>query len=846
MGVRGPCAIVFSFSITASLLAGAEALSLPQSIQTADALTAHVPRKVEGRAANSLGALQEAWRLNASVAANASSSSSSSSSTEEAEAEASLLDAVGYDELEEESFGGSAAAGQAAAAATASLLRARPAKQAAAAAAAASSLVREQARVLPQEAPKKVSGADLSALDAAVSSTVADAVRNWARGLYETSVSVVDSTDAAQSVSAAAYAAGAAGGVAARTQAKKQVPEEESSLGTHAWAFVVLGGLFGFFARGWVPKAQPMDVPPLSESFESMQQEAAVKKATLAEPEAAPAVAPPPPAAAQAAPGKGKACSDDGKQEDPSKEKAAAPAPPPKGKAPPLPGQAKGGKGPPPPGAKGAKGPPLPAPPAKGKAQKGGKPAGKGKTAGKGAKEDAEAGGGLAPPFGKRVHWRVLADWNLEKTVFGEIDPYGPAYPPLNVTRIRDLFLAQQPAFSNALAEGQKNGRKGLRQSETNANQVCLLSEKWAQNFQIIMRQVQVPTDDLCDVLMQLKLDEGEVSVDLLDHVASNLLPPLLENTKLFEYKGDPSELRAIERLLFPLTKVPRLQARVRVLLFHSGIEAKYSALMGRIETMRSGCTQLRKSTCMKHLLASGLRVGNYLNYGQDADAEGIAHGIATTNLLKLSDFRTSHTGDASALHCVVLHLQTVNIRLPWDLLAELSSVVEGRLCKRDEVSEIFDEVKGFVEEANFVVEEAKNGEPLGYTDEPLSILRKCGTEAADWSNRLQVEWASCYDYGLRVLEYFGERANYKPDDEEGPAALQRFFVSVKDLSRQLEAAWKELIPAAAKVRADKDKDNESLTVGGKTSSAPSVLEEPHALTDEELANRVKEPCLQQ
>ncbi|CAE7935885.1 unnamed protein product [Symbiodinium sp. KB8] len=68
-----------------------------------------------------------------------------------------------------------------------------------------------------------------------------------------------------------------------------------------------------------------------------------------------------------------------------------------------------------------------------------------------------------------------------------------------------------------------------------------------AQNLAIILRQVALPTEELCDVVRGLRL-QHPISTEALEHIHEFLLPPLLESAEMFaSYDGPLQSLRDVE-----------------------------------------------------------------------------------------------------------------------------------------------------------------------------------------------------------------------------------------------------------------------------------------------------------
>jgi formin 2 len=231
---------------------------------------------------------------------------------------------------------------------------------------------------------------------------------------------------------------------------------------------------------------------------------------------------------------------------------------------------------------------------------------------------------------------------------------------PLNKEQLERLFRAapkaeprerRDSATEAGLAMPKSSGGRGR------ASEVCLIDPKRAQNLAIVLRQVTLPTEELAEVLRCMRVGHP-VNVETLEHVHDNLLPTLLECTELSSYDGSVEGLRDVERQLLPLVRLPRLKMRVRTMLFSKKMPILHSSLMSRIRLLRKACEQIRTSYALRQIMATGLRVGNFLNHGIESSTGGPqVHGFSVESLLKFRDFRAAKGGEASALHCIVTHL---------------------------------------------------------------------------------------------------------------------------------------------------------------------------------------------
>lgn len=457
------------------------------------------------------------------------------------------------------------------------------------------------------------------------------------------------------------------------------------------------------------------------------------------------------------------------------------------------------------------------------------------------------------PPFGKRLHWKLLPAASLGDTIFEELSPWGEVAPPLDTKQLERLFTPATSSSTTSTTSGGTQGGAAPTGSSAGTSQpgkgsgtqgrVCLVNPQRAQNLAIVLRQVAIPTAELCEVLRLMRFSHPSVSQEALEHIVNNLLPQLLESSDAFKaYEGPPEALRDVERQLLPLMKLPRLKARLQSLLFGTSLPRLHSGLMARVNHLKEACKQVRDSASLRRLLGTVLRVGNFLNHGVDApDAGGgvEVRGFAMESLLRLRDFRASQGCESavSALHCIVLHLQPSEPQLPTKLREELKSVLEeagGSCCSGGasapsssgsslSISDLKEAVNNFRNEAELVHTEAERfgdsyrldaaGGGAVSSPAPLESLKRLAEDARELAEKLEADLAESLSMALRLLEYFGER-RHQPSggapagsksifvtNEKDDAAIERFFVTLREFASSLEACWREVLEQPSKLR---------------------------------------------
>jgi len=476
------------------------------------------------------------------------------------------------------------------------------------------------------------------------------------------------------------------------------------------------------------------------------------------------------------------------------------------------------------------------------------------------------------PPFGKRLHWKLLPAASLEDTIFTELKPWGDVAPPLDTRQLERLFAPAPRAvppreIRNSALSGAPSapasggaGYAGTGGQRDSQGHICLLDPKRAQNLSIGLRQVTLPTCELCDNLRWMRLNAAALTADMLEHLYENLLPTLLEVPELASYSGPLSALRDMpERRLVPLAQLPRLKARVRTMLFSKNMPSVHVRLLARIRSLRDACIHVRDSASLRKVLGTVLRVGNYLNHGVDApDAGGgvEVRGFAIESLLKLREFRAAQGGEISALHCVVLHLLNGGSQEPdrsatllQQLRAELRSALEPPSdafgigvagegiadlrdavgCFRVEVDLVQSEIERFAECYRL---EGESADREGSSAGPLVVLQRLVEDASEIARGLEVELGEALAAAWRLLGFFGERRGELPQgswSEEAFEAVERFFTIIREFISSLEDCWREVVEQPRRLRIDSGvevappvpKTQPAETSGGVDASVP-------------------------
>ncbi|OMP04516.1 Actin-binding FH2/DRF autoregulatory [Corchorus olitorius] len=303
------------------------------------------------------------------------------------------------------------------------------------------------------------------------------------------------------------------------------------------------------------------------------------------------------------------------------------PGPPP----PPPPGTKPGPRPPPPPG---GPTPPRPPPPGSKMARP---PSGRQRTSnvisgeGSGAGDDANATKAKLKPF----FWDKVAANPEHSMVWNQIKSGSFQF---NEEMIETLF-------GYSATEKNKNDKKKESSADQTPQFIQLLDPKKSQNLAILLRALNVTTEEVCDALRE----GNELPVELLQTLLK-MAPTQDEELKLRLFNGEIAQLGPAERFLKVLVDIPFAFKRMEALLFMCTLNEEVTITRESFETLEIACKELRSSRLFLKLLEAVLKTGNRMN---DGTFRGGAQAFKLDTLLKLADVK-GVDGKTTLLHFVV------------------------------------------------------------------------------------------------------------------------------------------------------------------------------------------------
>ncbi|MCL7052264.1 hypothetical protein MKW94_024994 [Papaver nudicaule] len=197
----------------------------------------------------------------------------------------------------------------------------------------------------------------------------------------------------------------------------------------------------------------------------------------------------------------------------------------------------------------------------------------------------------------------------------------------------------------NATEKSKNDRRKELAAQDPSMQFIQIIDPKKAQNLSILLRALNVTTEEVCDALTQ----GNELPSELLQTLLK-MAPTADEELKLRLFNGEISQLGPAERFLKVLVEIPFAFKRMDSLLFMISLEEEVTGVKESLETLEIACTELRNSRLFLKLLEAVLKTGNRMN---DGTFRGRAQAFKLDTLLKLSDVKGTD-GKTTLLQFVV------------------------------------------------------------------------------------------------------------------------------------------------------------------------------------------------
>lgn len=199
--------------------------------------------------------------------------------------------------------------------------------------------------------------------------------------------------------------------------------------------------------------------------------------------------------------------------------------------------------------------------------------------------------------------------------------------------------------FGYAAADQKKQKNKDSSSSESTPQFIQIIDPKKAQNLAILLKALNVSSEEVCDAL-----NEGNELPPEFIQTLLKMAPTADEELKLRLYTGDLSLIGPAERFLKALIDIPFAFKRLEALLFVSTFQEEFTSVKQSLATLEAASRELKNSRLFLKLLEAVLKTGNRMN---DGTYRGGAQAFKLETLLKLSDVKGTD-GKTSLLHFVV------------------------------------------------------------------------------------------------------------------------------------------------------------------------------------------------
>ncbi|CAN6168634.1 unnamed protein product [Urochloa humidicola] len=411
--------------------------------------------------------------------------------------------------------------------------------------------------------------------------------------------------------------------------------------------------------------------------------------------------------------------------------------------------------------------------------------------------ENPDGHGGRArppkPPSLKPLHWDKLRAISGRTTVWDQVN---------NSDSFRVDEAAMESLFMNNTG-GAGNSDQAARRGGAGKQESRLLDPKRLQNVAIMLKALNVTSDDVIRALMHGSSDLGSEFYETLAKMA----PTKEEELKLKDYSGDISRLDPAERFLKDVLDVPFAFKRVDALLYRANFDTEVNYLKNSFGTLEAACADLRSSKLFLKLLDAVLKTGNRMNDGTN---RGEARAFKLDTLLKLADIKSTD-GNTTVLHFVVQEIirsegfssdQTAavnpgstskeqfkkdGLKVVAGLSSELSNVKRAATLEMDTLIGSVSRLETDLEKVKLVMQMKETCPDQGSSEKFF--------EAMDaFLRRSQVEIESVKASGESALQRVKETTEYFHGDttKEEPHPL-RIFMVVSDFLSTLDRVCRDV-----------------------------------------------------
>ncbi|XP_017238597.1 formin-like protein 5 [Daucus carota subsp. sativus] len=203
--------------------------------------------------------------------------------------------------------------------------------------------------------------------------------------------------------------------------------------------------------------------------------------------------------------------------------------------------------------------------------------------------------------------------------------------------------------FGYNKVENKKNDHDSKKQPAKAAPKfIQIIDPKKAQNLSILLKALNVTTEEVCDAIQE----GNELPPELIETLLK-MAPTSQEELQLRLYSDDISKLGPADRFIKILVDIPFAYQRLEALLFMCTLQNESFSIKEYFAVLEVACKELKNSRLFLKLLEAVLKTGNRMN---DGTFRGGAKAFKLDTLLKLSDVKGAD-GKTTLLHFVVLEI---------------------------------------------------------------------------------------------------------------------------------------------------------------------------------------------
>ena len=180
-----------------------------------------------------------------------------------------------------------------------------------------------------------------------------------------------------------------------------------------------------------------------------------------------------------------------------------------------------------------------------------------------------------------------------------------------------------------------KEKEKREKEKAKKKEKIRLVDDRRAYNADICLARFRMSPVGIADAIRAA--DDEVLTEDRLVQLL-NFTPTSEEISAVKSYEGPVEDLGFCERYFLSLSDIPRVETRLKLLLFKAQYPTLLAELEAAVTTVKAACLSLSSSNNFQELLRLILAIGNYLNGGSQL---GQTHGFDLTTLCKLQNTKS-------------------------------------------------------------------------------------------------------------------------------------------------------------------------------------------------------------